>query len=83
VVVAGALGRMGAEVVKAVRDAADCTLVGAIDTTPGKEGTDVGLELLVKFKLIHLRLRPARREGLYRIVRWFDRPGGEPRQDRR
>jgi hypothetical protein len=45
VVVAGALGRMGAEVVKAVRDAADCTLVGAIDTTPGKEGADVGLEL--------------------------------------
>jgi 4-hydroxy-tetrahydrodipicolinate reductase len=45
VVVAGALGRMGAEVVKAVRDAVDCTLVGAIDTTPGKEGTDVGLEL--------------------------------------
>ncbi|MCS5691806.1 4-hydroxy-tetrahydrodipicolinate reductase [Cyanobium sp. FGCU-6] len=45
VVVAGALGRMGAEVVKAVRDAADCTLVGAIDTTAGKEGADVGLEL--------------------------------------
>ena len=45
VVVAGALGRMGAEVVKAVRDAPDCTLVGAIDTTPGKEGSDVGLEL--------------------------------------
>jgi 4-hydroxy-tetrahydrodipicolinate reductase len=45
VVVAGALGRMGAEVVKAVRDAADCVLVGAIDTTPGKEGVDVGLEL--------------------------------------
>ena len=45
VVVAGALGRMGAEVVRAVRDAADCTLVGAIDTTPGKEGADVGLEL--------------------------------------
>jgi len=45
VVVAGALGRMGAEVVKAVRDAADCSLVGAIDTTAGKEGADVGLEL--------------------------------------
>jgi 4-hydroxy-tetrahydrodipicolinate reductase len=45
VVVAGALGRMGAEVVKAVRDAPDCTLVGAIDTTPGSEGRDVGLEL--------------------------------------
>ncbi|MEB3260344.1 MAG: 4-hydroxy-tetrahydrodipicolinate reductase [Cyanobacteriota bacterium] len=42
VVVAGALGRMGAEVVKAVRDAADCALVGAIDTTPGSEGRDVG-----------------------------------------
>ena len=45
VVVAGALGRMGAEVVKAVLAAPDATLVGAIDTTPGKEGTDVGLEL--------------------------------------
>ena len=45
VVVAGALGRMGAEVVKAVSAAPDCRLVGAIDTTPGKEGADVGLEL--------------------------------------
>ena len=45
VVVAGALGRMGAEVVKTVVQAPDCTLVGAIDTTPGKEGADVGLEL--------------------------------------
>ena len=45
VVVAGALGRMGAEVIKAVLAAADTTLVAAIDTTPGKEGLDVGLEL--------------------------------------
>ena len=45
VVVAGALGRMGAEVVKAVIGAADCELVGAIDTTPGKEGADLGTEL--------------------------------------
>ena len=45
VVVAGALGRMGAEVVKTVVQAPDCSLVGAIDTTPGKEGADVGLEL--------------------------------------
>jgi 4-hydroxy-tetrahydrodipicolinate reductase len=45
VVVAGALGRMGAEVVRAVRDAPDCTLVGAIDTSPGREGEDVGLAL--------------------------------------
>jgi 4-hydroxy-tetrahydrodipicolinate reductase len=36
---------MGAEVVKAVAGAPDCELVGAVDTTPGKEGTDVGLEL--------------------------------------
>ena len=35
VVVAGALGRMGAEVIKAVVGAEDCQLVGAIDTTPG------------------------------------------------
>lgn len=45
VVVAGALGRMGAEVIKAVVAAPDCTLVGAIDTTPGHEGEDVGLAL--------------------------------------
>ena len=45
VVVAGVLGRMGAEVVKAVVGAPDCELVGAIDTTAGKEGADVGLEL--------------------------------------
>jgi 4-hydroxy-tetrahydrodipicolinate reductase len=45
VVVAGALGRMGAEVVKAVVAAPDCRLVAAIDTTPGKEGMDVGQEL--------------------------------------
>jgi 4-hydroxy-tetrahydrodipicolinate reductase len=45
VVVAGALGRMGAEVVRAVCAAPDTELVGAIDTTPGKEGVDVGLEL--------------------------------------
>ena len=45
VVVSGALGRMGAEVVKAVMAAPDCRLVGAIDTTFGKEGADVGLEL--------------------------------------
>ena len=45
VVVAGALGRMGAEVIKAVVGASDCRLVGAIDNTPGKEGVDVGLDL--------------------------------------
>ena len=45
VVVAGALGRMGAEVIKAVIGSDDCNLVGAIDNTPGKEGADVGLEL--------------------------------------
>ncbi len=42
VVVAGALGRMGAEVVKAVYGSNDCYLVGAIDNTPGKEGLDIG-----------------------------------------
>jgi 4-hydroxy-tetrahydrodipicolinate reductase len=45
VVVAGALGRMGAEVIKAVNGAPDTQLVGAIDTSPDKEGADVGLEL--------------------------------------
>ncbi len=45
VVVAGALGRMGAEVVKAVSTSGDCVLVGAIDTAGAKEGVDVGEEL--------------------------------------
>ena len=45
VVVAGALGRMGAEVIRSVDGAEDCALVGAIDNTPGKEGADVGIEL--------------------------------------
>ncbi|WP_369802969.1 4-hydroxy-tetrahydrodipicolinate reductase [Synechococcus sp. MW101C3] len=45
VVVAGALGRMGAEVIRAVLAAPDCALVGAIDTTPGAEGDDVGERL--------------------------------------
>jgi 4-hydroxy-tetrahydrodipicolinate reductase len=45
VVVAGALGRMGAEVVNAVCGAPDLQLVGAIDTTPGTEGHDVGVAL--------------------------------------
>lgn len=45
VVVTGALGRMGAEVIRAIRAAEDCHLVGAVDTTPGKEGEDVGLAL--------------------------------------
>lgn len=42
VVVVGALGRMGAEVVKTVQASADCRLAGAVDTTSGKEGVDVG-----------------------------------------
>ena len=45
VVVIGALGRMGAEVIRAVHMAPDCHLVGAVDNTPGKEGQDIG-ELL-------------------------------------
>ena len=45
VVVAGALGRMGAEVVRAIHDASDCELVGAVETTPDKEGLDIGEEL--------------------------------------
>ncbi|MFM8524176.1 MAG: 4-hydroxy-tetrahydrodipicolinate reductase [Cyanobacteriota bacterium] len=45
VIVAGALGRMGAEVVKAVCAAADTTLVGAVDNSPGLEGEDIGLQL--------------------------------------
>ena len=45
VVVAGALGRMGAEVIKAVVGAEDCSLVGAIDNTPARKVPMWGLEL--------------------------------------
>ena len=42
VVVIGAAGKMGREVVKAVASAPDMTLVGAIDTTPEYQDKDAG-----------------------------------------
>ncbi len=45
VVVSGALGRMGSEVVKTVLSSGDCKLISVIDTTPDKEGADIGIEL--------------------------------------
>ncbi len=45
VLVAGALGKMGSQVVKAVCESPDCDLVGAIDNSPQKEGLDIGIEL--------------------------------------
>ena len=45
VVVAGALGKMGEQVIRAVHSSDDCEIVGAIDTTDGIEGIDVGLRL--------------------------------------
>ena len=42
VLVAGALGRMGSEVIRAVCASKDCELVGAIDNLKDKEGEDVG-----------------------------------------
>jgi 4-hydroxy-tetrahydrodipicolinate reductase len=45
VVVAGALGRMGSELIKTLCSTGDCQLVAAIDTTSGKEGEDVGSAL--------------------------------------
>ncbi|NBV59348.1 MAG: 4-hydroxy-tetrahydrodipicolinate reductase [Synechococcaceae bacterium WB4_2_0811] len=45
VVVAGALGRMGAELIRTLARTSDCKLVAAIDTTPGREGEDVGIAL--------------------------------------
>ena len=45
VIVAGALGKMGSEVVRSIHDSCDCELVGAIDTTEGMEGKDIGLEI--------------------------------------
>ena len=45
VVVAGALGKMGEQVIRTVHSSEDCEIVGAIDTTDGIEGIDVGLKL--------------------------------------
>ena len=45
VLVAGALGRMGSEVIKAINSSNDYQLVGAIDTEKEKEGQDIGLLL--------------------------------------
>ncbi len=45
VIVAGVLGKMGKQVAHAVLNSSDCELVGAIDTSTGKEGEDLGLEL--------------------------------------
>ena len=42
VIVNGAAGKMGREVIKAVAQASDLTLVGAIDTTPEHQGKDAG-----------------------------------------
>lgn len=42
VLVAGALGRMGSEVIRAVNASKDCELVGAIDNQKDKEGEDIG-----------------------------------------
>ncbi len=54
VIVAGALGRMGSEVVKAVHFSKNCHLVAAIDLAKEKEGEDVGLELGLNPLGIHL-----------------------------
>ena len=42
VLVAGALGRMGSEVIKAINSSDDYELVGAIDNQKEKEGQDIG-----------------------------------------
>ncbi|MBO3458170.1 4-hydroxy-tetrahydrodipicolinate reductase [Aetokthonos hydrillicola Thurmond2011] len=42
VVVNGAAGKMGREVIKAIAQAPDMNLVGAIDTTPEHQGKDAG-----------------------------------------
>ncbi len=45
VLVSGALGRMGSEVVRAISKAQDTFLVAAIDTSEAKQGLDIGTEL--------------------------------------
>ena len=43
VLVSGALGRMGSEVVKAVLNSADCELAAAIDTNEKNNGLNICL----------------------------------------
>ncbi len=42
VIVAGALGRMGSEVIKAINSSKDCKLIGAIENRKELEGQDIG-----------------------------------------
>ncbi len=48
VLVSGALGKMGSEVVKTINKSKDCELVGAIDNCIEKQGEDIGLSLGLK-----------------------------------
>ena len=45
VVVAGALGKMGKQVIRTIHLSTDFNLVGAVDKTPGSEGLDIGSEV--------------------------------------
>ncbi len=44
VVVAGALGKMGVEVIKAINSSSDCFLAGAVDKDTDRIGRDIGSE---------------------------------------
>tara|TARA_Y100000991_G_scaffold49862_1_gene36021 strand:- start:6 stop:854 length:849 start_codon:yes stop_codon:yes gene_type:complete len=48
VIVSGALGRMGSEVVNSVLNSPDCELVGAIDTNPKNNGENISQLLNLK-----------------------------------
>ncbi len=54
VIVAGALGKMGSEVVKAVCGSNDCLLIGAIDACQDKEGEDIGELIGLGSTSVHL-----------------------------
>jgi dihydrodipicolinate reductase len=52
--VLGALGRMGAEVVKAVNDSADCQLVAALDQGDSLDAlVTEGVQVVVDFTTFH------------------------------
>ena len=48
VLVAGALGKMGSEVIRAVVSSEECELVAAIDNSQDKQGSDIGIALGLK-----------------------------------
>ena len=64
VLVSGALGRMGSEVVNTVLNSTDCELVAAIDINEENNGSNISELLKVKYchKTLQLQMLPVEEE---------------------